>query len=330
MITLGIDEVGRGPWVGPLAVGAVILDSENAPPGLRDSKKLSPKKREIEAKLVKQTALAIGVAFVDAPILDRIGMTRALHLAAQNAYFELPENLRNRAEKIVIDGTGNFLKEIATSEKIAEKIMVMARADATIPAVSAASIVAKVSRDNYMRRLDAVFPGYNFAKNSGYGTAAHALGLKKFGVIPGVHRASFRPIREMLGVKIAARGTWQISEKLALTSGRRAEEIAAEFLASRSHEIVARNYKTRFYEIDIVSKKGENLFFTEVKFRENDRNGDGLDAITAKKLAQMQRAAEIFLASFRAETSEFSAQLSAIALAGDPPEVTKYVENVRA
>lgn len=330
MMTLGIDEVGRGPWAGPLAVGVVILDSVNVPGGLADSKKMSAKSREKESVLIKKSARAIGVAFVDARNLDKLGMTKSLHLAAQNAYFQLPKILRDQVEQIVIDGTGNFLSEIENAENLADKILVMPKADAKVAAVSAASIVAKVARDHYMTRLAQIFPGYDFDKNMGYGTAAHLAALKKFGVIDGVHRASFRPIREILGEKIAEKGSWQDSTKLAATSGRKAEIAAAEFLQENDHKILARNYKTKFYEIDIISQHENALYFTEVKFRENDKFGDGLDAITPKKLMQMRRAAEIFLASFRAETDDFDIQLSAIALSGEPPAVIKYVENIAA
>jgi ribonuclease HII len=353
MLTIGIDEVGRGPWAGPLAVCAVLLDSAHIPDGLKDSKQTTKKFRETEIREIQKSAISIGLGWISAPVLDQVGMTHALHLATMTAFSQILEQISandfRKISQIVIDGTGNFLENFRENllknspadfakfqkkfgadfiEDFREKILVMPKADAKVSAVSAASIIAKVYRDRYMAQISRIFPAYDFAKNSGYGVKNHRAALEKFGVISGVHRASFKPIREILGEKIESRGSWQTSRKLAETSGRKAEIEAANFLVRNGHEIISQNYKTRFYEIDIISRKAETLYFTEVKFRENRNHGDGLDAITPKKLAQMKKAAEIFLASFREITDDFDIKISAIALTGNPPEVEKYIENV--
>lgn len=332
MLTLGIDEVGRGPWAGPLTVSAVLLDSNDVPTGLKDSKQTTKHFREREICLIQQQARAIGLGWVTAQQLDNLGMTRALHVATATAVREvlnyvMPEQI----DQIVIDGTGNFLDDfpdVAMREKLRDKILVLPKADAKIAAVSAASIVAKVFRDRYMTQLARIFPEYDFRYNVGYGVKKHADAIKNFGVIPGVHRASFRPIREFLGEKPEVRGTWQDSAKLASTAGRQAETVAADFLRDHGHEILARNYKTRFYEIDIISRKGKCLYFTEVKFRHNNRAGDGLAAITPVKLTQMKRAATDFLANFRGATDDLDIKIAAISLSHEPPTVDEFIENV--
>ena len=350
MLTIGIDEVGRGPWAGPLTVGAVLLDSASIPDGLKDSKQTNKKFRENEIREIQKLAKSCGLGWISAPNLDKIGMTKSLHCAAATAFAQIldfvsPDDFREISQ-IVIDGTGNFLDDFRENlpeadfmkfsqkfgtdfiEQFSEKILVMPKADAKVAAVSAASILAKVFRDRYMIQLDQIFTGYDFAKNMGYGTKNHSSALSKIGVIPGVHRASFRPIREALGEKTESRGTWQNSQKLAETSGRKAEIEAANFLAINGHKIISQNYKTKFYEIDIISQKNKTLYFTEVKFRENANHGDGLDAITPKKLAQMRKAAKIFLATFHGITDDFDVNISAISMSGNPPFIEKYVENV--
>lgn len=334
MLTLGIDEVGRGPWAGPLVVGAVVLDSADVPSGLKDSKQTTKKFREREIVAIQVRARAIGLGWVSAPQLDRVGMTRALHLAAAEALRQVLEYaLPDQIDQIVIDGTGNFLDDFpdpTIRHQLRDKILVMPKADAKIATASAASIVAKVFRDNYMTQLANIFPEYDFSHNVGYGVKKHAAAIRKFGVIPGVHRASFRPIREFLGDTIETRGDWQDSKKLNSTIGRRAETVAADFLITHGHDVIERNYKTRFYEIDIISQKGNCLYFTEVKYRSNPKTGDGVAAITPQKLTRMKRAATDFLANFHKLTDDFDVKISAISLSNNPPTVEEFIENVAA
>jgi len=183
MITAGIDEVGRGCWAGPLVAGAVILAGPI--PGLADSKKLSKKQREKLAAEIEVEALAIGIGWVTAQELDESGMTWAVATAMKRALAEI----RVEFDEVIIDGNINYLSEDIRTQAVI-------KADATIPAVSAASIVAKVARDKYMSTLGSAYAGYEFEKHVGYGTAAHVAALQKLGICD-LHRRSFKPIKAL-------------------------------------------------------------------------------------------------------------------------------------
>jgi ribonuclease HII len=182
-VVVGIDEVGRGAWAGPLLVGAVIL-SGPAPEGVTDSKLLSAKRRVILARSIKSQALAIGLGWVTAAELDSIGLSPALTLAAARAVAAL----RRPYDLVIIDGSINFLPALRTR--------VLPKADLTVPEVAAASIVAKVARDAYMQRLHLSDPRYGFNQHVGYGTPAHQAALAAFGPGP-QHRRCFAPIMEL-------------------------------------------------------------------------------------------------------------------------------------
>lgn len=184
MIIVGIDEVGRGCWAGPVVAGAVILTSPIL--GLNDSKVLSKKQREHLAQEIHKQARAVGLGWVDAATLDRVGLTTAVKWAMERAL----EQISIGYDEVIIDGNLNFLKENP-------KTRALIKADATIAAVSAASIVAKVARDNYMATMTANYPGYGFDKHVGYGTALHLERLKLHGV-SSLHRQSFKPIKALL------------------------------------------------------------------------------------------------------------------------------------
>ena len=166
---LGIDEVGRGPWAGPLVVGACVLGDAQIE-GLTDSKKLTPKKREALAPIIREQA-AVGLGWISAEELDRIGLSQALCKAARAAV----KQIKVPFHEIIIDGTVNFLRDTP----LASHVQVLKKADLLVPEVSAASIVAKVARDEYMYQLAKKYPGYGFEKHVGYGTAAHKAALEK-------------------------------------------------------------------------------------------------------------------------------------------------------
>lgn len=304
---LGIDEVGRGPWAGPLVVGAVILGGADIE-GLNDSKKLTKKRREALDKVIREQAAAWALGWVSAEELDDIGMSQALWLATRRAVKQIQLQCKEKDvafDEIIIDGTVNFLADTA----LERYVTVMAKADGLIPSVSAASIIAKVARDQYMTEQDTVYPGYGFASNAGYGVAKHRAAIERLGVTP-LHRLSFAPLQKYTdSVKPRSLHQKKLStlpnespvgyprKKLVTTRqiGDGGEQAAADWLVADGHEIIARNWRTRHCEIDIVSMKDDVLYFTEVKYRKNDDFGDGLAAITAKKQRQMRFAAELFM-----------------------------------
>jgi len=344
---LGIDEVGRGPWAGPLVVGAVILGGAEIE-GLDDSKKLAKKRRETLDREIREQAAAWALGWVSARELDDVGMSQALRLATRRAVKQIQAQCKEKNlafDEIIIDGTVNFLADTA----LEQYVTVMAKADGLIPSVSAASIIAKVARDQFMAEQDAVYPGYGFASNAGYGVAKHRAAIERLGVTP-LHRLSFAPlakyariakidvtyssveeteagllpppteaVKRSRGADVSAERSRSISggdtsgectleeddsEPATCSSasfttraiGDAGEQVAADWLTADGHEIIARNWRTRYCEIDIVSMKDNVMWFTEVKYRKNDDFGGGLAAITAKKQRQMRFAAELFIA----------------------------------
>jgi ribonuclease HII len=337
MLTLGIDEVGRGAWAGPLAVGAVVLDSAQVPDGLADSKKLTKKQREKLTIAIKKSAVAIGVGWVSATDIDKIGLCPALKLATQRAVAQIPPEIRARLDQIIIDGTINLLA--GSDPAIINKVTTLPKADAKIAAVSAAAIIAKVFRDHYMTQLEKVFPNYNFANHVGYGTALHQQKLTKFGAITGVHRQSFASIAKIIDSPFAGSDPTNINfavgfnptakggQRVEQTPGRIAENVVATHLEKLGHQIIAQNWKTKFCEIDIISEHKNTLYFTEVKYRANARHGDGLAAITPRKLKRMRFAAELYL-NKNVLAGKYDVRLSAISLSQTPPQVDEFIENI--
>ena len=184
---VGIDEVGRGPWAGPLVFGAVILGGAEIA-GLTDSKKLSKKRRTVLDVEIREKAIAFGLGWVSAEELDTVGMSKACELACRRAL----EHITVPYGEIIIDGVVNFLKDTGKGPYVTT----MKQADLLVPSVSAASIIAKVARDAFMEEQDAVYPGYGFASHVGYGTKQHMDALKLLGVTP-LHRKSFAPIAKL-------------------------------------------------------------------------------------------------------------------------------------
>lgn len=298
---LGVDEVGRGPWAGPLVVGAVVLGDASID-GLTDSKKLTAKRRELLNQEIRAHAAGYGLGWVHADELDQLGLSKALRVATIRAV----EQITAPYHEIIIDGTINFLSETTKGRYVT----VLPKADLLIPSVSAASIIAKVARDAYMAEQDGVYPGYSFGSHVGYGTAAHRNALDSLGVTP-LHRRSFAPIAKM------------ISETSTHT-GNQAESVVAQALQQGGWTLLERNWRTKYCEIDIIALKGDVLSFIEVKHRKTERSGDGLSAITPKKLQQMRFSVEVFIAS-HPEYADYTMQLMAASTTGTLPAVDRLV-----
>jgi ribonuclease HII len=190
MITVGIDEVGRGSLAGPLVAGAVILDKKIT--GLKDSKLLSKIQREKLDKIIRTEALALGLGWASASEIDALGLTASVALAMRRALAEI----KCGYDEIIIDGNYNFLQG-GTSENKKCVINTLVKADSLVPAVSAASVVAKVARDNYMIDLAKKYEGYGFEKHVGYCTKLHLKALKALGPSE-VHRFSYEPVKLLM------------------------------------------------------------------------------------------------------------------------------------
>lgn len=332
---LGIDEVGRGPYAGPLVIGACILgdwqNSANAEwiEKLTDSKKLSAKRREELYVLIKEKALATATGWVSSAEIDKIGLSEALRLATRRAVEQI-QKTKVPFSEIIIDGTMNFLART----KLEKYVSTLKKGDFLVKEISAASILAKVERDNYMAKLDAVYPKYGFGKHVGYGTAAHQKAMEEFGLTP-EHRRSFRPVREIAESKTTTKpknatrlettaepknaSEQKITNKQKTTTkqlGDRGEQVVVDYLEASGHEIVARNYKTKLFEVDIISRKNEMFYFTEVKYRSDHDFGEALDFIDKKKQQKMRLAVEGFLAT-HPEYADFTPILAVAAVDKD-------------
>ena len=185
----GVDEAGRGPLVGAVVAGAVVLDPNNPIAGLKDSKKLTPARREFLYEQIIEKAKAWGIGEASPAEIDSINILQATMLAMRRAIEDLSNRLGTWPDKALIDG--NRCPELPIS---AEAII---KGDAKEPAISAASIIAKVTRDRQMQELDKRHPQYGFAQHMGYPTEAHFAALKQFGVCE-EHRRSFSPVRKVL------------------------------------------------------------------------------------------------------------------------------------
>jgi ribonuclease HII len=177
---VGLDEVGRGCWAGPLVAGAVLLGDPIE--GLRDSKKLTRIKREKLDAEIRVSALGFGLGWVTVDEIDGLGLTKAVGLAMRRALQEIVAPY----EKIIVDGNFNFFAKDPRSEALIG-------ADDLVPAVSAASIIAKVARDKFMANQALQFPDYGFERHVGYGTRFHQLALDTHGLTI-LHRKRFKPI----------------------------------------------------------------------------------------------------------------------------------------
>ena len=179
----GVDEVGRGPLAGPVVAAAVILPKACKIPGLNDSKKIPKSKHKEIYEAVLQNAIAIGIGIKDNQVIDQVNIYEATKLAMMEAIGQLDP----QPQHLLIDAMKLDLSIPQTS---------IIKGDANSLSIAAASIVAKVTRDQMMEDLDQLYPGYDFAQNAGYGTANHLAGLHKLGVTP-IHRRSFEPVKSM-------------------------------------------------------------------------------------------------------------------------------------
>lgn len=310
-LTVGIDEVGRGPWAGPLVVGAVLLGDATIE-GLTDSKKLSKSKREALAVDIMRDAAAYGLGWVEPAEIDEIGLSEALKLATRRAL----EQITVPYHEIIIDGTVNFLAGTGKGPYVTT----MKKADLLISSVSAASVIAKVARDDYMADQAEAYPAYGFADHVGYGTAKHRQALEAHGVTP-LHRRSFAPIAALVG---EAPGTAPSNAPSNARTGGAAESAAADWLRHEGFEVLERNWKTKFCEIDIIAKKQGRFYFVEVKHRKQAGQGGGIAAITPRKLRQMKFAAEYYRTSARILDDD--AILAVVTTHGVPVEIEGLLE----
>jgi len=186
----GVDEVGRGPLAGPVVTAAVILDRNNPIEGLTDSKKLTELQRDELSIEIKKKALCWALGRAEVEEIDQINILQATLLAMQRAV----EALSIQPEFVLVDGN-----RCPAFSCPADAII---KGDLTVPAISAASIIAKVARDGEMSKLDEIYPGYGLGKHKGYPTKAHISAMTELGVTP-IHRRSYGPVRKVMELQMA-------------------------------------------------------------------------------------------------------------------------------
>lgn len=182
-LIVGVDEAGRGPLAGPVVAAAVILPRAYINKDINDSKQLSEKKREELFEIIKKDAIAYGVGIVSSEVIDEINIYEATKVAMKEAI----NNLKHNYDLILTDAMK--LKDFDV------EVIDIIKGDAKALPIAAASIIAKVTRDHMMNELDEKYPQYGFKKHKGYGTKAHLDALNKYGPIKGVHRYSYKPVK---------------------------------------------------------------------------------------------------------------------------------------
>ena len=270
VIIAGVDEAGRGPLAGPVVAAAVILPNSYNLEGLDDSKKVAPKKRSQLFVDIKHQATAIGVGVVAAADIDKTNILQATQQAMKMAL----GRLKPRPDQAVIDG-----HELPT-QIIPNKGVI--KGDQTVDVIKAASIIAKVTRDNMMEQYDIIFPAYGFRKHKGYGTREHMdkLRLNKACVI---HRKSFKPVASAMPTLSWLRKEGRI--------GQWGEQTEAVYLVERGYEIVAMNVHCAPYGvIDIIAEKYGIITFVEVKTYSKKQLGTPAQNIDQNKLKKLEAA----------------------------------------
>ncbi len=318
----GVDEVGRGCLAGPVVAAAVVLPADIDLSGLDDSKKLTPEKRRRLAEQIRQGATAWALGQVEAPDIDRTNILRASLAAMRQALSALGVS----PGRVLVDGQhlpGSPFAETAVVD-----------GDARSLSIAAASVVAKVHRDELMAEYAGQFPQYGFERHKGYGSADHIQALKEHGPCP-LHRRSFGPVADLIGSGSEAFGVFkeglkssQSRQELAHLGqlvgaaaaelangeiealrrvyrsrrrqleqlGRRGEDQAAQFLETAGYQILARGYRGSGGEIDLVARRGDSLVFVEVKSSGSAAGGHPEERVDQRKRNHLRRAAQHYLA----------------------------------
>ena len=272
-IIAGVDEAGRGPLAGPVVAAAVILPKNHSIEGLIDSKKLTAKKRE---KLYKEITniCDYGIGIVSHRTIDKINVLQATFKAMRVAI----SNLKQKPDNTLIDGYG-LPDQVIKNEGVIG-------GDNLIECISAASIIAKVTRDELMLKIDDIFPEYGFAKHKGYGTKAHMENLNIYKACP-IHRKTFSPVKKNI-----PKMEWLISkDKL----NKLAVQLVSLHYLNKNYTIVHINFNlNEKMPIDIVLKKDEINVFVKVILLMKNTNRMNIENLTTDELNNMKYEASKF------------------------------------
>ena len=276
----GLDEVGRGCLAGPVAAGAVVLPHSPDPElfkVVRDSKRLSAKRREVAYEVITRSAVSYAVGWATPAEIDDIGIAPAVRRAMRRALSKLSP----LPDALLIDAVS------LPSVDLPQKAII--RGDSKSLSIAAASIVGKVERDGLMSNLVETFPEYGFERHKGYGTARHLDAIRRLGPTR-LHRMSFNPMRDS-GRGVAAAAPSEI--------GREAESLAALALQERGMRLVARNFRSRFGEVDLAALSGDTLVFVEVRALRSTRFATPAETVTRAKSRRLVLTCQQFLQDTR-------------------------------
>lgn len=274
----GLDEAGRGPLAGPLVACAVILPRSFRNEVLTDSKKLTdPLRRELK-KLIEDSALGISLGVVTHTEIDRNRMAWAVRTAFRRAMAPLA----GKAGVFLVDGNGVPGLEFPCR--------FIVKGDSKSLSIAAASVVAKVTRDDMMLRAHRKYPEYGFHRHKGYGTREHIAVIESLGPCP-IHRMSFEPLSTMFQT-----GQLKLFPPETGGPGRAAEERATEHYLRLGFTVLARNWRCPRGEIDLILGHGDSVLFVEVKSSFSGFEEEALRRVTSAKVERISRAAEVWLA----------------------------------
>ena len=265
----GVDEAGRGPLAGDVYAAAVILPKEYHLEGLNDSKKLTPKKRDLLFDQIQAQAVSFCIAKATVEEIETLNILNAAMLAMRRAV----AGLKVTPQLVLVDGNRDPGLGLPTR--------LIVSGDATSASIAAASILAKVARDRSMEELAKEYPQYQFEKHKGYGTALHYAMLDQYGESP-VHRHSF--LKKYYQAK-------EHPELVKKPLGVQGENFTADWLQGRGYTIVARQYHTQLGEVDLIAQNGEALCFVEVKTRSKRQAEPARAAVGASKQKKVGLAA---------------------------------------
>ena len=285
VIIAGVDEAGRGPLAGPVVAAAVILPNSYNLEGLDDSKKVTPKKRSQLFVEIQHQATAISVGVVAAADIDKTNILQATQQAMKMAL----GRLKPRPDQAVIDGYALPTQIIPNKGVI--------KGDQTVDVIKAASIIAKVTRDNMMEQYDIIFPVYGFKKHKGYGTREHMDKLR-LNKACAIHRKSFKPVAAAMPTL-----SWLRKED---GIGQWGEQTAAVYLVERGYEIVGMNVHCDPYgEIDIIAEKDGIIIFVEVKTYSKKQLGTPAQNIDQNKLKKLEAAIHKYVVDMKVKKDIF-------------------------
>ena len=281
----GLDETGRGSWAGPLVAGAAVLPLDSPSltedlAGIRDSKRLTPRRRADLYERIARSGSAWSVGIVGPGSLDELGVVATTRLAMKRAL----DDLAVTPDYLLIDAFPLSYKNLPHRGIVG--------GDDLSFSIAAASIVAKVTRDRMMVALDRVFPGYGLARHKGYGTPEHREALYRLGPCP-IHRLSYRPMSLMVEgtERREAKKTGDGRRRL----GRLGERMAAQHLEKQGYTVCEMNYRCSAGEVDIVALEGECLAFVEVRTRRSKTFGSPEESITAAKKRKLIELGQTYL-----------------------------------